>query len=623
MRRIMLPLLLIAIALGLSLVSFTTITLAAPQGQATPQAAPQVDSDGQEYIVQAGDSLYQISGQFYGQPAAYQVIIAATNVKAATDSRFTPIADARFIQRGQLLWIPNAPDQPIIAPSAAATPAPTATVATTTPTTTDTATTTVTATLTPTVRFVSPTDGATVAGRFVVTMAAIALTVEPAGAINPAAGHFHILVDTDFVPAGDIIINDTQHIHYGKGQLTTTLELAPGEHVLRLQFANGAHVALDGPQYQDTITVTVATTVTEATTMDGPGVRFVSPADGAVVPSKFDVTMMANELTVEPAGEINPDAGHFHILVDTDFVPAGDIIINDTQHIHYGKGQLTTTLELAPGEHVLRLQFANGAHVALDGPQYQDTITVTVATTATDAISMSGPGVRFVSPANGAVVPPKFGVTMMANELTVEPAGEINPDAGHFHILVDTDFVPAGDIIINDAQHIHYGKGQLTTTLELEPGEHVLRLQFANGAHVALDGPQYQDTITVTVASDAAAATSQTAKARVYFVSPTDGATVDARFDVVMAAAGLIVEPSGKINPNAGHFHILVDTDFVEAGETIITDDQHLHFGKGQAVAKLELPPGEHVLRLQFANGAHIALAGPQYRDEITVMVAE
>ena len=502
MRRIMLPLLLIAIALGLSLVSFTTITLAAPQGQATPQAAPQVDSDGQEYIVQAGDSLYQISGQFYGQPAAYQVIIAATNVKAATDSRFTPIADARFIQRGQLLWIPNAPDQPIIAPSAAATPAPTATVATTTPTTTDTATTTVTATLTPTVRFVSPTDGATVAGRFVVTMAAIALTVEPAGAINPAAGHFHILVDTDFVPAGDIIINDTQHIHYGKGQLTTTLELAPGEHVLRLQFANGAHVALDGPQYQDTITVTVATTVTEATTMDGPGVRFVSPADGAVVPSKFDVTMMANELTVEPAGEINPNAGHFHILVDT-------------------------------------------------------------------------------------------------------------------------DFVPAGDIIINDAQHIHYGKGQLTTTLELEPGEHVLRLQFANGAHVALDGPQYQDTITVTVASDAAAATSQTAKARVYFVSPTDGATVDARFDVVMAAAGLIVEPSGKINPNAGHFHILVDTDFVEAGETIITDDQHLHFGKGQAVAKLELPPGEHVLRLQFANGAHIALAGPQYRDEITVMVAE
>jgi hypothetical protein len=33
----------------------------------------------------------------------------------------------------------------------------------------------------------------------------------------------------------------------------------------------------------------------------------------------------------------------------------------------------------------------------------------------------------------------------------------------------------------------------------LEPGEHVLRLQFANGAHIALDGPAYRDEITVTV----------------------------------------------------------------------------------------------------------------------------
>ncbi len=629
MRRIMLPLLLIGIAVSLSWLSFATITVAAPQGQTTPPA----ETAGQEYVVQAGDSLYKISGQFYGEPAAYQVIIAATNAKAATDSRFTPIADARFIQRGQLLWIPDQPDQPIIAPNDATPPAPTTTVpittgptvtvpagaasftATTTPTTT-------TPTTTTSVRFISPSTGAVVAPRFVVTMAATALTVEPAGEINPNAGHFHILVNTDFVPAGEIIINDAQHLHYGQGQITTTLALEPGEHVLRLQFANGAHVALAGEQYQDTITVTVASTATAALALDGPGVRFVSPADGAVVPPKFDVTMLANELTVEPAGEINPNAGHFHILVDTDFVPAGEIIINDAQHLHYGKGQITTTLELEPGEHVLRLQFANGAHVALDGPQYQDSITVTVAGTATAAITMDGPGVRFVSPADGAVVPPKFDVTMLANELTVEPAGEINPNAGHFHILVDTDFVPAGEIIINDAQHLHYGKGQITTTLALEPGEHVLRLQFANGAHVALAGEQYQDTITVTVDSTATVASPDTA-AQVYFVSPSDGATVAPRFEVVMAAEGLIVEPAGEINPTAGHFHILIDTDFVPAGEIIITDDQHLHFGKGQAVTRLTLAPGEHVLRLQFANGAHIALAGDQYRDEITVVVAE
>ncbi len=140
------------------------------------------------------------------------------------------------------------------------------------------------------------------------------------------------------------------------------------------------------------------------------------------------------------------------------------------------------------------MQFANGAHIALDGPAYQDTITVTVAEDA-----MAGPSVRFAAPSDGATVSPTLTVAMTATELTVEPAGEINLGAGHFHILIDTDFVPAGEVIITDAQHLHFGKGQYTTTLALEPGEHLLRLQFANGAHIALDGPAYQDTITVTV----------------------------------------------------------------------------------------------------------------------------
>jgi hypothetical protein len=161
----------------------------------------------------------------------------------------------------------------------------------------------------------------------------------------------------------------------------------------------------------------------------------------------------------------------------------------------------------------------------------------------------------------------------------------------------------------------------------LDPGEHVLRLQFANGAHIALDGDQYRDTITVTV--DSHVATSSTAMHQhdapvdVRFVAPQDGATISRRVDVVMAADGLVIEPAGAINANAGHFHILIDTDFVPAGDVIITDAQHLHFGKGQAVTRLDLTPGEHVLRLQFANGAHIALAGDQYRDEITVTVEE
>jgi hypothetical protein len=92
-------------------------------------------------------------------------------------------------------------------------------------------------------------------------------------------------------------------------------------------------------------------------------------------------------------------------------------------------------------------------------------------------------------------------------------------------------------------------------------------------------------------------------------------------FAVEMAAEGLIIEPAGAIREGAGHFHIMVDSAFVVPGELVPFDDTHLHFGSGQLTATLELSPGFHALRLQVANGAHIALEGDQYRDEITVIV--
>jgi len=109
----------------------------------------------------------------------------------------------------------------------------------------------------------------------------------------------------------------------------------------------------------------------------------------------------------------------------------------------------------------------------------------------------------------------------------------------------------------------------------------------------------------------------------VHFTMPANGAAVTPTFSVAMTATGLLIEPAGAIHEGAGHFHILVDTDFIAPGEVIPFDDKHLHFGKGQLMTTLTLKPGVHVLRLQFANGAHVALEGNQYRDEITVTVKD
>lgn len=111
------------------------------------------------------------------------------------------------------------------------------------------------------------------------------------------------------------------------------------------------------------------------------------------------------------------------------------------------------------------------------------------------------------------------------------------------------------------------------------------------------------------------------AEASVKIVEPEDGATVDSKFKVIFEAEGLTVEPSGDVHEGAGHFHILVDTDFTPDWEVVSKDEQHLHYGDGSTEAELELEPGEHTLRLQFADGAHIALAGEAYKDEITITV--
>lgn len=109
----------------------------------------------------------------------------------------------------------------------------------------------------------------------------------------------------------------------------------------------------------------------------------------------------------------------------------------------------------------------------------------------------------------------------------------------------------------------------------------------------------------------------------VFFQEPANNATVSSRFTVVMRADGLTVEPSGEVREGAGHFHIMVDEDFIEPGEIIPNDETHLHFGDGSSSATIELSPGTHTLRLQFADGAHMALEGEQYRDEIIITVEE
>jgi hypothetical protein len=110
----------------------------------------------------------------------------------------------------------------------------------------------------------------------------------------------------------------------------------------------------------------------------GARVFFTNLANGATVSSPLKVTMAAENFAIQPAGDIVDGTGHLHILVNTDCTPVGEVVPKDDTHLHYGKGQLEAELTLAPGQHTLCLQAANGAHIALPGAGMTQKVTVTV-----------------------------------------------------------------------------------------------------------------------------------------------------------------------------------------------------------------------------------------------------
>lgn len=107
------------------------------------------------------------------------------------------------------------------------------------------------------------------------------------------------------------------------------------------------------------------------------------------------------------------------------------------------------------------------------------------------------------------------------------------------------------------------------------------------------------------------------------FVTPVDGDTLSTTFPVQMAVEGVSLAIAGTMQEGTGHLHILINEDFVDAGVVIPNNETHRHYGDASSATELTLEPGEYTLRLQFANGAHIALDGDQYRDEIQVVVQE
>ncbi len=119
-----------------------------------------------------------------------------------------------------------------------------------------------------------------------------------------------------------------------------------------------------------------------------------------------------------------------------------------------------------------------------------------------------------------------------------------------------------------------------------------------------------------------ARATASSPDAYLYFIWPQNNERIRGAFWCRFGLRGMGVTHAGDTMTNMGHHHLLVDTaEDPKAGEPIPADKNHLHFGKGQTEARLDLPPGEHTLQLVLGDAYHMPFDPPVMSKKIHITV--
>lgn len=129
-------------------------------------------------------------------------------------------------------------------------------------------------------------------------------------------------------------------------------------------------------------------------------------------------------------------------------------------------------------------------------------------------------------------------------------------------------------------------------------------------------------------ASAPAAAPASPPAPRVFFVTPTSGATIKPMSTIEFGSSGVTVAavPPGELKPeqvraNTIHYHIAVDADCLPADAVIPKADPWIHFGDGKKVIEMSLAPGAHRLTVQAGDDMHRTIAG--LCETINVTVAQ
>lgn len=112
---------------------------------------------------------------------------------------------------------------------------------------------------------------------------------------------------------------------------------------------------------------------------------------------------------------------------------------------------------------------------------------------------------------------------------------------------------------------------------------------------------------------------------RVFFVEPTDGATVSSPLHMKFGAEGIEIAavPPGDLTttrPGVAHYHVGIEQDCLPPGKNIVKGTPSwVHFGDGKDVFETQLTPGTHKLALQLGDDLHDTIPGTCQMITVTV----
>ncbi|MCI4683547.1 DUF4399 domain-containing protein [Candidatus Rhodoblastus alkanivorans] len=371
---------------------------------------------------------------------------------------------------------------------------------------------------------------------------------------------------------------------------------------------------------------------------EGARIYFSDLKDGAAVSSRFTVHFAAENIAVVPTDKPEPNSGHFHIIIDNPLPPPDVPIPNDPNHLHFGRGQQEAEIILPAGDHTLQLLMGDEHHMQFIPPVASEAIHVHVgASTVEKPRVPAPPGARisFVGLEDGAKIPTHSTVKFGASGVVIAAAGKASqeiPGSGHFHLLIDTDLPPLDREIPSDPNHIHFGRGQMETQLDLTPGPHTLQLLLGDYEHIPHDPPIMSKLIHVVAVDNGAPKTASAAPppgrtpsppdARVYFIYPKNGDTIYPHSTIRFGLSNMGVCPAGVYKLNTGHHHLLIDLPTPPLDKPLPNEPNLMHFGRGETEVKLSLSPGKHTLQLIFADYRHTPHDPPviSQRIEVTVL---